>query len=107
MWHPDRPFVEAWRALVINEPSCVHAVIDAPAFQQAFGEVDGDRLKRVPPGYPADHPEAELLKLKDVVFGRRLTDDERRRPTSGHPGRRIRDRHAGAQVARLADASLK
>ncbi|RPH35378.1 MAG: DUF2461 family protein, partial [Chloroflexi bacterium] len=32
--------------------------------------------KRVPPGYPADHPDAELLKLKDVLFGRRLTDAE-------------------------------
>jgi hypothetical protein len=30
----------------------------------------------VPPGYPADHPQAELLKLKDVLFGRRLSDDE-------------------------------
>jgi len=33
-------------------------------------------LQRVPPGYPADHPEAEILKLKDVVFGRRLSDAE-------------------------------
>ena len=24
-------------------------------------------VKRVPPGYPSDHPDAELLKLKDVT----------------------------------------
>jgi uncharacterized protein DUF2461 len=30
----------------------------------------------VPPGYPADHPQADLLRLKDVVFGRRLSDKE-------------------------------
>ncbi len=35
-----------------------------------------ETLKRVPPGFPADHPEAERLRWKDVVFGRRLTDDE-------------------------------
>ena len=40
------------------------------------GRVRGDALKRVPTGFPADHPEAELLKLKDVTFGRRLSDDE-------------------------------
>jgi hypothetical protein len=33
-------------------------------------------VKRVPPGYPADHPDAELLRMRDVVFGRPLSDDE-------------------------------
>ena len=41
-----------------------------------FGDVHGDSLKRIPAGFPADHPDAELLKLKDVTFGRRLSDDE-------------------------------
>ena len=76
MWHPERPRLDAWRSLVAGDPRRVHNAIDAPAFKRAFGEVDGDRLQRVPPGYPADHPDAELLKLKDVTFGRRLTADE-------------------------------
>ena len=38
--------------------------------------VSGERLKRVPTGFAADHPGAELLKLKDVTFGRRLSDDD-------------------------------
>jgi uncharacterized protein (TIGR02453 family) len=76
MWQPVRPRLEAWRSLVANEPERVHRVIDAPAFKDAFGQLSGDQLKRVPPGYPADHPDAELLKLKDVTFGRRLTPDE-------------------------------
>ena len=29
-----------------------------------------------PAGLPADHPQADLLRFKDVVFGRRLGDDE-------------------------------
>ena len=33
-----------------------------------------EQLKRVPPGYPPDHPMAEQLRWKDVVFGRRLSD---------------------------------
>jgi hypothetical protein len=43
---------------------------------RTFGDVHGDSLKRVPQGFPTDHPDAELLKLKDVTFGRRLSDDE-------------------------------
>jgi uncharacterized protein (DUF2461 family) len=54
----------------------VRAVLDAPEFVAMFGEISGDRLKRVPTGFAADHPGAELLKLKDVTFGRRLSDDE-------------------------------
>jgi hypothetical protein len=54
----------------------VHKVLDAPDFTTTFGEVEGERLKRVPPGFPPDHPDGELLKLKDVLFGRNLTDDE-------------------------------
>ena len=76
MWHPERPRLEAWRSLVASDSRRVHQAIDAPSFKDEFGEVGGDRLQRIPPGFPADHPEAELLKLKDVTFGRRLTADE-------------------------------
>ena len=40
------------------------------------GRSRGDTLTRVPPGFPKDHPEAELLKQKDLTFGRRLADDD-------------------------------
>jgi uncharacterized protein (TIGR02453 family) len=76
MWHPERPLLEAWRTAVATDASRVHAAIDDRAFVKEFGEVDGDRLMRTPPGYAADHPDAALLKLKDVTFGRRLSDDE-------------------------------
>ena len=76
LWRPERPLIEAWRSLVTKEPKRLHQAIDAPAFTRAFGQLDGDRLLRVPPGYPPDHPDAELLKLKDVTFGRRLASNE-------------------------------
>lgn len=76
MWHPERPLLEAWRGVVAKDPKRVHAAIDDRAFKKEFGEVEGDSLVRVPPGYPAAHPDAELLKLKDVIFGRRVLDDE-------------------------------
>jgi uncharacterized protein (DUF2461 family) len=61
---------------VAQETDRVRAALDDPGFVSEFGAVDGDRLKRVPPGFPADHPEAELLKLKDITFGRELTQSE-------------------------------
>ena len=64
------------------DPGALHEVIDAPAFKKTFGSLssDGHSLQRVPQGYPADHPEAQILKMKDVVFGHRLSDAEAMSP---------------------------
>jgi len=77
MFMPERPLLEAWRRRVMDEPSAVHGAIEDPGFVATFGRVSShDPFKRVPPGYPADHPDAELLRMRDVVFGRPLSDDE-------------------------------
>ena len=76
MWHPSTAKLGAFRAAVADDPTGVRALIDEPRFVATFGEISGDKLKRVPPGFAPDHPEAELLKQKDLTFGRRLADDE-------------------------------
>lgn len=76
VWHPEPARLAAWRRLVDEDPQRVHAAIDDPAFVGRFGGVSGDKAARVPSGFARDHAEAELLKHKDVVFGRRLSDDE-------------------------------
>ena len=77
MYMPDKERLAAWRQLVVDEPARVHTAIDDPAFLGAFDRVNThDPFKRVPAGFPPDHPDAELLKMRDVVFGRRLSDDE-------------------------------
>ena len=76
MWHPDVSVLRAWRTLVDREPARVHAALDDASFVREFGRLDGDRSVRVPPGFPADHPDADLLRLRDLTFGRRLSDDD-------------------------------
>jgi uncharacterized protein (TIGR02453 family) len=77
MYMMERPRLDAFRRLVVEQPDRVLAAVEEPAFTRTFGGVHGhESLKRVPPGYPADHPQAELLKMKDVTFGRALDDDE-------------------------------
>ena len=76
MWHPEPPVLATWRQTVDRDPARIHAAIDDPAFVSTFGQLSHEEyaLKRVPQGYAADHPEANLLKLKDIVFGKRLAD---------------------------------
>ena len=76
VWHPEASQLAGFRDLVAGDPRRVHAVIDEPAFVLTFGPLTGDRRSRVPRGFSPDHPEAELLKLKDVGFGRRLAEDD-------------------------------
>lgn len=75
MWMPGRPRLEAFRRAVRDEPDRVTAALEDPAFVAWFGGVRSHQeLKRVPPGYPADHAGAAMFRWKDVIFGRRLSD---------------------------------
>jgi uncharacterized protein (TIGR02453 family) len=76
MWHPPTAKLSAFRNAVADDPLAVHALIDDARFVATFGQISGEKLKRVPQGFPSDHPEAELLKQKDLTFGRRLADSD-------------------------------
>jgi uncharacterized protein (TIGR02453 family) len=83
IWHPDKPWIDAFRRRVDADAAEFHEIVDAPAFKKTFGSLSGDghSLQRVPQGYAADHPEAETLKMKDVVFGHRLSDADAMSPS--------------------------
>jgi hypothetical protein len=49
-------------------------------FKAYFPEVHGETLKVMPKGYPADHPEIELLRRKELFFVHRYTDKEVLKP---------------------------
>ena len=74
MWRPEPPILARWRQFVATDPSTVRAAVEDPGFTAVYGSVYGDRLTRVPAGYPKDSPEADLLTLKDIIFRRRLSD---------------------------------
>ena len=76
MWHPEPAQLAAWRRAVDTDLAGVQAALQDPVFVAVFGRVSGDSLKRVPKGFASDHPGADLLTLKDVTYGRRLSDDE-------------------------------
>jgi uncharacterized protein (TIGR02453 family) len=78
VWHPDPSWLGAFRQRVVGDYEGFRSIVEAPPFVEAFGAVsdDGESLKRVPTGFPADHPAADLLRKKNITFGRRLSDDE-------------------------------
>lgn len=77
MWQATKPRLDAFRDAIVADAQRVHAALEDPAFIAEFGPVEShESLKRVPPGYPGDHPMADMFRYKDLVFGRRLSDEE-------------------------------
>ena len=44
-------------------------IVESPSFKRRTGGIDGERLQRVPHGFPADHPAAEYLKFRQFLAG--------------------------------------
>lgn len=72
--HPESAVLASWRRMVDTEPGVVRQAISDPGFATTYGELSGERLRRVPRGFAKDHPDADLLVLKDLVFSKRLSD---------------------------------
>jgi len=51
-------------------------IVESPLFLQTFGAPEGQSLKKIPKGFPADHPEAEWLKRKQLFYWKHFTDEE-------------------------------
>ena len=77
MWMPDRARLLAFRQAVLATPERVRAALEDPGFIDWFGEAKPhESLRRIPPGFPQDHPMADLFRWKNVIFGRPLADAE-------------------------------
>jgi len=81
MWMPEKARLDAFRRAIVEDPERVRGVLEDPAFVAVYETArTHDQLKRVPPGLPADHPMADYFRWKDLVFSRRLSDDEVQSP---------------------------
>lgn len=64
------PAPEVWRTIrehIAGHHKKLRSILEAPEFRRLFGEVWGERLTRVPKGFPADHPAADLLRYKQLL----------------------------------------
>ncbi len=73
IWHPDGKALRAIREHIVEEPAAWKRAKGAKAFEEVF-ELAGDRLKRAPKDFDADHPLIEDLKWKDYIGVAELPD---------------------------------
>lgn len=52
------------------------SILNEPAFSSTFGQLDGDRLKTAPKGFPKDFEHIDLLRLKSYVVAHSVSDSD-------------------------------
>src|SRR5262249_31499307 len=62
--------LSAVRHKLVDDTVSFLEIVGNRQFRTLFGKVDGERLSRVPRGFPAGHPAADYLKLKQFLVSR-------------------------------------
>ncbi len=70
IYMPQPPELHAIREHLAANFKRFRSIVESPIFRRAFDEIEGDRLRRPPRGFPADHPAAEYLRMKQFLVGR-------------------------------------
>lgn len=65
---PSPEMLRTLRNHIAERPAEFRRLIGSKALRELFGEMHGDSLSRVPKGFAADHPAADLLRYKQYVF---------------------------------------
>jgi uncharacterized protein (TIGR02453 family) len=68
IWMPAAPALLRIREAIAAQPTALARLSGAEAFRRRFdGVTEEVKLRRVPRGFPADHPAAEWLKLQSFT----------------------------------------
>jgi len=68
MWQIEKSVLQSIRQEIDYNPSEWHKLLENKAFKTRFGTLEGEKLKRPPKGYDAEHPEVEYLKHKQFLW---------------------------------------
>ncbi len=73
---PPAPWLTAIREKIDDEPEKLIKIINNPQFKKHFGQIEGEKLKKAPKGYPPDHKYIELLKYKSYLAMQEVNDKQ-------------------------------
>lgn len=75
IWMPPREALLRLREAIAEGPGVFARLVTSPAVRRRLGGLDEEAvLKRVPRGFPPDHPAARWLRYRSFTLGRAYTD---------------------------------
>ncbi len=66
LWEPTPAQLSSFRDAISRDAAKFKKILGGSEFKSHFGQLTGEKLKTAPKGFPADHPEIELLRHKQV-----------------------------------------
>jgi len=69
MYSPEPAQLYAVREHIAANIKQLRAIVESPGFRRQVGELEGEKLTRVPRGFPKDHEAAEYLKHRHFIAG--------------------------------------
>lgn len=73
-WGPNKEDLLHIRKQISQDPEPLRQVIESTTFKKTFGVIDGEQLKTAPKGFDKEHPAIDLLRYKQFVLRRDLTE---------------------------------
>jgi uncharacterized protein (TIGR02453 family) len=74
LYAPQPPQLQAIREHIAANVQHLRAIVESPAFRRRV-TLEGERLTRVPRGFPKDHQAAEYLKFRSFIAGAQFPAD--------------------------------
>jgi uncharacterized protein (TIGR02453 family) len=75
-WEPNKEDLLRIRKEFEMDASEIREIISNPTFVTYFGKLEGDALKTAPRGFDKEHPNMDLIRMKQFIVTRSFTDDE-------------------------------
>ena len=69
MYAPDTSHLQAEREHIAANVKRLRAIVESPAIPPRCRQLEGERLQRVPRGFPKDHAAADYLKYRQFLAG--------------------------------------
>ncbi len=76
LYLPASEQLNRFRQVIGENANTFKNITGAPEFIQAFGSLEGERLKTAPKGYDRAHPDIALLQLKQITAVHHFADQE-------------------------------
>lgn len=75
-WGPNKEDLLRIREDIATDGDEMRSIITSKDFVDTFGTLDGEQLKTAPKGFDKEHPDVDLLRYKQFIFGKNFTDKE-------------------------------
>lgn len=73
---PPSPWLTSIRGKIAGEPERFIRIIENEYFKKFFGEIENDKLKGIPKGFSASHPQIGLLQYKSYLVVNYVNDKQ-------------------------------